>query len=80
MSMLSDLVDSHLDSYEALGYEYVVIYKLRDHDTIEFVESYKNWDEYAWARRYWTNQNYVVSRMHDLGYREYMRKFDEADL
>ena len=71
---LISLTEKQLPSYKELGYLYVAVYRLIDHDTIGFIESYKTWEEYASSRKRWKTKNYVVRKMYDLDYGDYIRE------
>lgn len=74
MSFLTDHTEARLDDYKALGAQFVVIYKHRRHKDLQFVEYYADYREYSAARRYWLNDGYVVNRLYDLDYRDWINE------
>ena len=67
------LTEKQLPSYKELGYLYVAVYRLIDHD-MAFIDAYRTWEDYARNRKYWMANNYVVRKMYDLDYADYIKE------
>jgi len=80
LSTLRSMTESHLDSYKLLGNDYVAIFRHRLDDDLAFVESFKRWEEYNAARKYWLNEGYVTHKLWDLDYIDYIREQNEVNV
>jgi len=71
---LVEMADRHQPSYKSLGYNYVAVFRHMDHERLCFIEPYKTWEQYAAARKRWMAADFVVRKMFDLDYDDYIRE------